>query len=110
MVSGLVTSPDDHPLMTSGEASWILMAVKFVLRRTSLPSLLVIMSFPVERPGKSGDWSPGLSCMFSALLEADVQTETLEFLDQHVERLRHAGIRRVLTLDDRLVDARPPAD
>src|SRR5690606_35470399 len=36
------------------------------------------------------------------------QPERLEFLHQHVERLRNAGLGQVLALDDRLVDARPP--
>ena len=39
-----------------------------------------------------------------ALLELDVETEGLDFLDQHVEGFRRAGLQRVVALDERLVD------
>src|SRR6188474_755338 len=42
------------------------------------------------------------------LLELDVEAQALQFLDQHVERLGNAGLGRVLALDDRFVDPRPP--
>src|SRR5438046_10766406 len=41
-----------------------------------------------------------------ALLELDVQTKRLDFLDEDVERLRRAGLQRVVALDERLVDLR----
>src|SRR5690242_6187326 len=44
------------------------------------------------------------------LLELHFETQALEFLHQNVEGFRRAGLGRVLALDDRLVDARPPAD
>ena len=79
----------------------------------------------------SGDCS-SVSCMISTLLgpcrrsasrasraptsaiplrlpRTGLQAQALQFLDQHVERLGHAGLGRILALDDRLVDARPAA-
>src|ERR687897_3049796 len=40
----------------------------------------------------------------------DVQAERLHLLDQHLERLRDAGLGNVLALDDRLVNLDPARD
>ena len=42
--------------------------------------------------------------------QLDVQAQRLQLLEEHVERLRQAGLERVLALDDRLVHARAADD
>ncbi len=42
-----------------------------------------------------------------SFLELHVEAEALQLLHEHVERLGHARLGRVLALDDRLVDPRP---
>src|SRR5689334_21973050 len=46
----------------------------------------------------------------SDFFELDFETQTLELLDEHVERLGRAGLRRILALDDRFVDPRTARD
>src|SRR5206468_6666481 len=46
----------------------------------------------------------------SGFLELHFQAQALELLDEHVERFGHAGLRRILALDDGLVDARTAGD
>src|SRR3954468_9570797 len=87
MVSGFFTSPKDHERIFSGEAMPMRMASKCssgvnCLNRSSSDFILFLPLGP---------------------LELDVDTERSDFLPQHVERLRHAGIDRVLALDDGLV-------
>src|SRR6267142_761782 len=106
MVSGLVTSPCDQARITSGDASRIRIELKTTLRRCSRSS---------GRPNPSaadvrdiGDCS-SVSCIVSYLLaggwlwaarldflELHFQAKALELLHEHVERLRHARLGRVL--------------
>src|SRR5471030_2146019 len=44
----------------------------------------------------------GLSVL-SELQKLDVEAERLQFLDEHLERLGHSGLRGRVALDDRLV-------
>ncbi len=61
-----------------------------------------ISVFPVYVPGlRSGDIYNGK--IGGLLLEVDAQTEALELVEEHVERLGDAGGRHRLTLDDCLV-------
>src|SRR6266850_8099295 len=115
MVSGFVTSPCDQLRIVSGEASMIRIELNEVRRvRTSRSSGRV--SEKRWRSVASGDLIPKSSCIVSRLLglglvpKLDVHAKALELLDQHVERLGRAGRGRILSLDDRLVDARPPRD
>src|SRR2546426_2622273 len=73
---------------------------------------LVLSDQAAERPIRQhslsplGRPSPTLRSLLPVLRhQLDVERQTLEFLDQHVERLRRAGLEEVLALDDRLVDA-----
>src|SRR6185312_8663848 len=56
--------------------------------------------------GKSGHRSRHLGAETERiqLAELDVEAEGLDFLDQHVEGFRRAGLQRVVALDERLVD------
>src|SRR6478609_9920840 len=114
MVSGLVTSPQDHhercpwssrrsrslgsrgPRISSGAAMRMLMKSKLEL----------FGSRPLR---KSITLSPLLVALGSRA-ESDLETERLEFLHEHVERLGNAGLRQILPLHDRLVDAAASRD
>src|SRR5688500_19119595 len=87
MVSGFVTSPYDQLRISSGEA---------------------IFSWMKSKSLERGSRVLGKSIIYSLLLssERDGQTERLQFLHEHVEGLGNAGLRQVLPLHDRLVDAR----
>src|SRR5580765_4201017 len=100
MVSGFVTSPCDQLRMTSGDARRIRMELNAARRRCSCSSSRERPSLPAAM--LSGDGSD--------FFELDFQTETLELLDEHVERFGRAGLRRILALDDGLVDPRTARD
>src|SRR4029453_13692325 len=64
-----------------------------------------------QRPlrARCGLWVPPFGGHPLALVfdQLDVEAERLEFLDEHVEALRQAGLEPVPSLPDRFVDPRP---
>src|SRR5581483_12051653 len=95
MVSGFFTSPYDHERIFSGEASPVLIASNSSSCVTCLnrSSSAFIQCSPF-----SGRLEP---------LEVDVDRERADFLHQHVEGFRHAGLDLVLALHAVLVDLGP---
>src|ERR1041384_3292877 len=116
MVSGLVTSPCDHCRIFSGDASEIRIASKsgascvfscwnrntlispFIsihrLHRFNLRNLwLTVLSLHGARYNRFTN-TILCSAVFSGLLvdQLDVETERLQFTDEHVERLRQTWI------------------
>src|SRR6266403_3279444 len=85
MVSGFFTSPYDQERIMSGDASPILIESKFSTGTCCLNNLS--KSF----------------ITLSLALEFDVDGQGTYFLDQDIERLRHAGFHFVVAIDDRLV-------
>src|SRR5882724_11559696 len=118
MVSGFLTSPCDQSRIFWGAASLIRIAsnvMGFACRsrmpQRSLVGLSSLISLPKGR-SVSIRYSPlgSLLPLSGSLLpvlrhQLDVERETLEFLHEHVERLRRTGLEEVFTLHDRLVDA-----
>src|ERR1700722_10183011 len=120
MVSGFLTSPCDHCLMSS--------AVARPMRRSSkkLTSSTVIFLPPrsdlfdaarlapgqvdAEFLGRAEDILVGVAELDRSAVAGqhlDVEAERLHFLDQHLETLRNARFGDVLSLDDRLVHLDP---
>src|SRR5690606_11257466 len=120
MVSGFFTSPTDHERIRSGEASAILIASKssagrcwlkrlsrsfildsgirysgFEIRQSGDPAAPEFVGSRLSNPGSR---IPNLGS--SVLLELHVDGQRADFLDQHVERLRHARDHLVLAVDD----------
>src|SRR3954465_5835143 len=95
MVSGFFTSPYDHERIFSGEASPILIASNSSSCWTCLNSS---SSAFIATP------------QFSITLKIDVDTQRPNLFDQHVERLRHAGVDLVVTLDDVFIHFRTAVD
>src|SRR5258706_3257588 len=134
MVSGFFTSPYDHERIFSGEASPVLIASNSsscvtCLNRSSSAFMRYSRvipwpsSFPRKRessvvrrktlgPRVRGDDDPcdTYSQPASVPLQVDIDRQRADFLHQHVERLRHAGLDLVLALDDVLVDLGPAVD
>src|SRR5512145_2594432 len=127
MVSGFFTSPCDQSRIFWGEASLIRIASNVMGFAGRSVSIRCLLCSGVREAGSDRGWpargtrgsgSPVHSvrcaaCASSAssrrLLsifghELDVESQALELLDQHVERLRRAGLEEVLALDDGLVD------
>src|SRR5690348_13569822 len=86
MVSGLITSPNDHDRISSGDASRTWMYSKSAARCSRVLGKSIIYLF--------------------LLAERDAQPESLQFFHQHVERLRNTGLGQVVALHDRLVHLR----
>src|SRR5690606_18562144 len=119
MVSGLVTSPHDHqlrrpaissrsrslgslgPRISSGEAirTWMLSNADALCSRVLRKSIIRLLLAPVSRRAVRRAET------ISVGAHADKDAQGLELLHEHVEGLRNAGLRQVLALDDRLVDA-----
>src|SRR5262245_1878329 len=107
MVSGFVTSPHDHhdrwpcsarrsrslgsfgPRISSGDAIRIWMKSKLELlgSRTLRKSIIGLLLAFVGRP------------------QRHAEPQGLELFHEHVERLRNARLGKILSLDDRLIDA-----
>src|SRR3989338_6278513 len=113
MVSGFFTSPRDQDRMTSGDASRMEMlsnrasgganrsrSVENRPRRSRAAA-----SNASSRSGRASFSTGNPSGLLP--LGADVQTQTLQLLHQHVEGLRGARLQGVLALDDGFVDPRP---
>src|SRR6185437_6019757 len=124
MVSGFFTSPYDHERIFSGEASPMRIASNSSSWVTCLnksssafiqTSGLSIPAASIQLPAFGASRRPGRLRAdrrlptASITLEIDVDRERADFLHQHVERLRHAGIDLVLALDDVLVHLGAPA-
>src|SRR5713226_2093669 len=114
MVSGLVTSPCDHDMIVSGEASESFSASKFssFSKLSLFSSYLLCRVFPelfaleadaeVQRDlGNVLFRKHDLALVLAQ--DLDPEREPFQLLDQHAERLRDAGLERVVALDDRLV-------
>src|SRR6188508_2658151 len=97
MVSGFLTSPNDHERIISGEASWIRIESK------SSTTVCCLNNF-----NRSFMCSPCACCRArrgSALVrfEFDVDAERADFLDEHVEGFGHARVHQVVAVHDVLV-------
>src|ERR1700693_6183846 len=120
MVSGFLTSPCDQSRIFCGAASLIRIAstvMGFACRSRMPHRSLVGFSSLIRLPkGRSVSirallYAGSSRCLLSVLRhQFYVERQALEFLDEHVERLRRAGLEEVLSLDDRLVDAVPSLD
>src|SRR6185437_7357071 len=115
MVSGFKTSPYDQARIISGEASPILIESNcstgacclksfnksFIYPHGLRPTSNGVEADPVRvaalRAGRFGHLPS------SILLELHVDAERADFLDEHVEGLRHAGIHLVIAVHDVLV-------
>src|SRR6202140_3792838 len=114
MVSGFVTSPCDHDMIVSGDASESFSASKFssfskfsslflYLFRGVFPELFALEA-DAEVQRDLGDVFLTQNNLALVLAQdLDPEREPLQLLDQHAERLRDAGLERVVALDDRLV-------
>src|SRR5512138_1973911 len=103
MVSGLVTSPCDQERIFSGLARRILIASKSSMDRPgSRLGLIGIITLIVLSDLSRNDAPTSSSVL--GLDQLDVQAQTLQLPDQHVERIGDAGVVRRVALDDRLVD------
>src|SRR5579864_9409398 len=111
MVSGLVTSPCDHDMIVSGDASESFRASKFssFSKFFSLPLSLFGRIFPelfaLEADAEvQRDLGNVLFAQHDLALvlaqDLDPEREPFQLLDQHAERLRDAGFQRVVALDD----------
>ena len=90
MVSGFVTSPNEFSRISSGEASPIVIFVKLLfIFDYFLKAILIIFYVVLSR--------------VTQLVEFYAQSETLQFMQQHVERLWDARSRHRLAFDDSLI-------
>src|ERR1700693_2512168 len=112
MVSGFVTSPCDHDMIVSGDASESFSASKCSSFSKCSSSLLLCRVFPelfaleadaeVQRDlGNILFTQNDLALVLAQ--DLDPEREPFQLLDQHAERLRDAGFERVVSLDDRFV-------
>src|SRR5882672_7841701 len=109
MVSGFLTSPYDQDRIMSGDASPILIRSKSStalcclnsLSRSFIPCHLSLSVRANQFRFDTNDVAAGLRHV-----EVDVDAERANLLDQHVERLRHAGLHLVRAVDDVLVHLR----
>src|SRR5882672_12943665 len=98
MVSGFLTSPYDQDRIMSGDASPILIRSKSStalcclnsLSRSFIPCHLSLSVRANQFRFDTNDVAAGLRHV-----EVDVDAERANLLDQHVERLRHAGLHLV---------------
>src|SRR5262245_9589145 len=111
MVSGFFTSPCDQSRIFCGAASLMRIApnvMGFGCRSRRPHRSLTGLSSRTRLPkGRSVSilWissSGRLLAVFGD--ELDVEGEALQFLDEHVEGLRRAGLQEILALHDGLVD------
>src|SRR3990172_180596 len=103
MVSGFVASPYDHDRICSGEASEMRTAVKLLTSSTQqlLPSLHAFQVDPQAGRFKTFLRKGHAFLIFVQHLAG--QSETLQLLDQDLERLRDARLQHVLAFDDGLI-------
>src|SRR5450432_51131 len=119
MVSGFFTSPCDHSRIFSGDASEIRIALnesgslgfskKLKMSRIGLFLFLTATETSSEKLLRRRGLSlfRGVLCaLVAGLDQLDVQTESLELLDENVEALGQTRLQVVLALDDGLVHAR----
>src|SRR3989344_5164356 len=104
MVSGFLTSPNDHERIISGEANPIRMASNF----STCPWFFskFSRSFKAFPPGgaESGQCCPALDSRHVLFgFQIDIDAEGTNFLDQHVEGLGHARLHTVIAIHDVLV-------
>src|SRR3954464_15319921 len=103
MVSGFLTSPKDHERIFSGEAMPMRMASKCssgvnCLNRSSSDFIdsFLLFSWGDDRLGSEHEFllrkNRGLTHKGSGALQLHVETQRTDFLDQDVERFRHAGL------------------
>src|ERR1700716_3593742 len=114
MVSGLVTSPCDQDMIVSGDASESFSASKFSSFSKSSSYLLQLLCrvfpelFALEADAEvQRDLGDVLFRQHDLALvlaqDLDPERKAFKLLDQHAERLRDAGLKSVVALDDRLV-------
>src|SRR5258708_22565704 len=112
MVSGLVTSPWDHDMTVSGEASERRRASKFSSCSICLPCLQVVeglvqlVPFEVDSKIDRRFRKVVLGQRDLALVvgeDLDAQPQAFQLLDQDAEGLGDAGVEGVLALDDGLI-------
>src|SRR5215204_2651664 len=113
MVSGFLTSPYDHERIMSGEASPILIRSKSSTALCCLNSLSKsfmkhhLLPICSSRNSCETDSLSCCRCGSVRRVELDVDRQRTNLLDQHVERLGHAGLHLVRAVDDVLVHLRP---
>src|SRR4051812_47087430 len=117
IVSGFFTSPCDHCRIFSGLAREIRIALnesgslgfskKLKMSFTASSPIFWNRSCCRSRYGLLGGRRSRSRVSRRVLHQLDVQTEGLQLLDEHVERLGQSRLEGVLSLDDRLVHAGP---
>src|SRR6185312_12145576 len=104
IVSGFVTSPYDHERICSGLARAILTWLKSL---TSSIKVLFLRFEPHEVDAKLRHVRRRVvdkrDVPAFVVRYLDRKAEALQFLHEHLERLRHARFEHVLTLHDRFV-------
>src|SRR3712207_4632715 len=92
MVSGLVTSPNEFSLISSGEARLMVIFVKLVFTFVSfLEAIFLII-------------------LYSYLIQLHAQSKTTELMEKHIERLGDTWRWHGITLDDCLVSLGTASD
>ena len=108
MVSGLVTSPHDHQARCPGapgaRVPWIARAADLLGGRDTDADEVEARALRLATAAKIDHGTPPTHRRLGGA-ESNLQSQGLEFLHQHVEGLRDAGLRQVLPLHDRLVHA-----
>src|SRR5262245_56260308 len=97
MVSGFLTSPNDHERIISGEARPIRIGSK------SSTAVCCLNSFTWSFMCSPCDTARVSSASALVRLELDVDAERADFLDEHVEGLGHARVHQVVAVHDVLV-------
>src|SRR5208282_3814563 len=106
MVSGFLTSPLDQARMASGEATematystWLTFSRPSNSRADSLVFMWRLFQCP-----QGGGLSGGGLFHRVGVSDFDIHGQGLHFLDQNVERFRHAGFQGVVPFDNALVN------
>src|SRR5687768_4082157 len=103
MVSGLITSPYDQPRISSEEAILSWMKSKSLDRGSRVRGKSIILKLSGSFKGHVSEKHHLYDLV---LAERYAQTKRLQFLHEHVERLRNPRLGQILALDDCFIDAR----
>src|SRR4030095_11243928 len=105
MVSGLVTSPNDHCSIFSGDASEMRIASKSARRVVLVSVKLGLIFIGSTLQHRFGRFLGRHFSRFSLRRDQlDVETERLQLADEHVERLGEARGKGCVTLHNGLVN------
>src|SRR5438034_179592 len=107
MVSGLVTSPHDHQVRWPWSASRSRSLESRGPRISSGLAMRIWIKSKLELRG-SRTLRKSIMSLFLAVLggpQRDSQPQGLELFHEHVERLRDARLGKILSFDNRFIDA-----